>query len=257
MTLASSDNLLKVALLNDGHPIQPSDIIQTPKMTTGTVGLTYNRPFTVSLDLKPRTKNRRRYNAPPRDLTNPVLPEDLLNECTGLRVIAWLDGSPAYDSAFDCPTKKPILCQWSRIRPTRCSDRLEIRIFRILTPVPKKSPTAIRANTSAWNPVPGWAEGPIHTFNFHYTTRIHEGSENRDACSCGDLREQDREQQAWQLQLQQDEVLEDRYRPEMEADAERELRDMRRRELSFDERQERGEIIDRQERERLTAVAGR
>ena len=38
---------------------------------------------------------------------------------------------------------------------------------------------------------------------------------------CRDLEEQDREQRAWQLKPQQDEILEDLYRPEMEADAER------------------------------------
>jgi len=57
-----------------------------------------------------------------------------------------------------------------------------------------------------------------------------------EICWCRDLEEQDREQRAWQLKLQQDEILEDLYRPEMEADAERIFRAEEERALRLAER---------------------
>lgn len=196
--------------------------------------------------MTPRSKNRRSdKRRPPQDQ---AASEPQLSNSTGLRVVVHVDGSLGADKTYTCLTKSEISDQLPCTRRAQqCKGRVEVRVYRILTPLRSTSKKAL----DRWDPKTRWKEGPWHTFVFNYTTSKH--AKDKDSteacCTCLSLETQEQAATDW-ARLQQ---VKDEHKATIlrKCGIEADLTDEEEFQWETDQRHQ------REEAERLAALAAR
>jgi hypothetical protein len=202
MTLFSSNNLLKAAVLVNGTPARPWDINrEKSNETSGTTNLVGKRPFSIELDVAAYFSSRvpRLRGLPDQDVLRRNRAQALLADCTDLRAEVYLDESHILTVNFPCAQNQSFSGSWSKpndpaieakeIFPIHCEAHIEIDIFRcILVPAKAAKRSAKRAKTDrdqseedfqtadqpddpeAWKVFAMWDDDdkPYHSFDFTY-----------------------------------------------------------------------------------------
>ncbi|KAG7561956.1 hypothetical protein FFLO_02596 [Filobasidium floriforme] len=191
MTLISSNNLLKAAVLVNGTPARPWDINRDKSNeTSGTINLVGKRPFSIELDVAAYFSSRvpRLRGQPNADVLRRNRAQAHLQDCTDLRAEVYLDESHILTINFPCTQNQSFSGSWSKpndpaieakqIYATHCEAHIEIDIFRcILVPAKTAKRSAKRAKTEnqpddpeAWKVFAMWDDDdkPYHSFDFTY-----------------------------------------------------------------------------------------
>jgi hypothetical protein len=105
-----------------------------------------------------------------------------------------VDGSLGADKTYPCLTKSEISDNLPcTLRAQQCKGRIEVRVYRILTPLSSTSKKAL----DRWHPKTRWKEGPWHTFVFNYKSDKH-AEDISGACECLSLEAQEKAMDDWQ-----------------------------------------------------------
>jgi hypothetical protein len=202
MTLISSNNLLKAAVLVNGTPARPWDINREKSHETSeTINLVGKRPFSIELDVAAYFSSRvpRLRGQPNQDVLRRNRAQALLADCTDLRAEVYLDESHILTINFPCAQNQSFSGSWSKpndpaieakeIFPIHCEAHIEIDIFRcILVPAKTAKRSAKRAKAErdqseedvqaadqpddpqAWKVFAMWDDDdkPYHSFDFTY-----------------------------------------------------------------------------------------
>ncbi|KAG7530438.1 hypothetical protein FFLO_05037 [Filobasidium floriforme] len=198
LSLIAPGGALIATLVMNGGVFSPQDVTRSPRKTIGSVKLCQEDDYELALSMTPRSKNRQSdKRRPPQDQAA----EPELSNSTGLRVVLHVDGSLGADKTYPCLTKSEISDKLPcTLRAQQCKGRIEVRVYRILTPLKSTSKKAL----DRWDPKTRWKEGAWHTFVFNYTTSKH--AKDKDGpeacCTCLSLEAQEQAVTDW-ARLQQ------------------------------------------------------